>query len=587
MLASVSGLTDFVKGRVTSFCESSSIFAPSGGKWRWKNGLAMGTRMKTIAAVARGFLRAKRGNVAMMFGLALVPLVLAAGAGLDYSRAMLVRQQMGEALDAAALAVGSTTGLNATTAQALAQKYFDANYTIDKTDFGSPTIQPLTYNANGSVTITANNTMNTILMNLVGVPNIPVSTTSTVVWGQSKLWVSLVLDNTGSMTQTDGTGTSKISALQTASHQLLTILQNAAATAGDVQVSIVTFAKLVNVGKGNVSASWIDWTDWKAAPPNPSSGAIPTTTGPGDNCPWSNGSDGFTCFDAPAPNTTTTTSKIPSSGTYSGYICPSQVQTYTSSGSLAGMGGHYFNGCYTSVATGTQTTVGSGSGATCNGYHNCSCTGSKSSKVCKALNYTHTWTTNATSTWGGCIMDRTQSYDVQNTAPSGASLFPAANDDNCPVTSVMTLGYNWTNLSTQIDAMTAKGSTNQPIGLAHGWQTITTGSPYGAPSLPANTSQYIILVSDGLNTQDRWYGDGFNQSSSIDTREGLACTNAKAAGITIYTIFVDLGGTQGSSAALQSCATDSSKYFDLTTSGSIITTFNTIAQQITNVRVVH
>ena len=65
----------------------------------------------------------------------------------------------------------------------------------------------------------------------------------------------------------------------------------------------------------------------------------------------------------------------------------------------------------------------------------------------------------------------------------------------------------------------------------------------------------------------------------------LACTNAKAAGITIYTIFVDLGGTQGNSAVLQSCATDTSKYFDLTTSGAIITTFNSIAQQITNLRV--
>jgi hypothetical protein len=71
----------------------------------------------------------------------------------------------------------------------------------------------------------------------------------------------------------------------------------------------------------------------------------------------------------------------------------------------------------------------------------------------------------------------------------------------------------------------------------------------------------------------------------VDAREALACTNAKAAGIIIYTIFVDLGGTQGSSAALQSCASDSSKYFDLTTSGGIITTFNSIAAQITNVRV--
>ena len=316
---------------------------------------------------------------------------------------------------------------------------------------------------------------------------------------------------------------------------------------------------------------------------NPSSGAIPATTGPGDSCPWSTGSDGFTCFNAPASGSTTGT--IPSSGTYSGYICPSSVQTHTSSGSLAGMGGHYFNGCYTSVADGTKTTVSTGSQATCNGYNNCSCNGNNNNKKCKALNYTHTWTANAHSTWGGCIEDRTQSYDVQNTTPSGASLFPAANDDNCPVTSVMTLGYNWTNLSNQIDAMTAQGSTNQPIGLAHGWQTTSQPAVPIArrPCRPIPASN-IILVSDGLNTQDRWYGDGSSQSSSL-TREGLACTNAKAAGITIYTIFIDLGGTQGSSAPLQSCATDSSKYFDLTTSGAIVSTFNTIAQQITSVRV--
>ena len=73
----------------------------------------------------------------------------------------------------------------------------------------------------------------------------------------------------------------------------------------------------------------------------------------------------------------------------------------------------------------------------------------------------------------------------------------------------------------------------------------------------------------------------------MNTREGLACTNAKAAGIVIYTIFVDLGGTQGNSTPLQNCATDTSKYFDLTTSGAIITTLNNIAQQITNLRVSH
>ena len=234
------------------------------------NGPAMRKTLKAIAAKARAFVRSKRGNVAMMFAIAMVPMVLAAGAGLDFARAMLVRQQMSGALDAAALAVGSTSGLTQTSAQALAQKYFDANYTVDKTAFGTPTVTiPASgYNSGGSVVLTATTPMPTILMKLAGITTMPVSTSSTVVWGQTKLWVGLVLDNTGSMNQTDGTGTSKISALQTASHQLLTILQNAAANAGDVQVSIVPFSKLVNVGKGYVNASWIDWTDWQAAPPN-------------------------------------------------------------------------------------------------------------------------------------------------------------------------------------------------------------------------------------------------------------------------------------------------------------------------------
>jgi hypothetical protein len=50
-------------------------------------------------------------------------------------------------------------------------------------------------------------------------------------------------------------------------------------------------------------------------------------------------------------------------------------------------------------------------------------------------------------------------------------------------------------------------------------------------------------------------------------------------------VFVDLNGTSGNSSVLQGCASDSSKYFDLTTSGAIITTCNKIAQEITNLRV--
>ena len=113
--------------------------------------------MRKVAVMARAFLKSSRANVAMMFALSLMPLMIGAGAGLDYARAMLVRQQMGEALDAAALAVGSTSGLTRDSAQARAQKYFDANYTVNKTEYGAPVINTPSsgYDSKGSVTITA------------------------------------------------------------------------------------------------------------------------------------------------------------------------------------------------------------------------------------------------------------------------------------------------------------------------------------------------------------------------------------------------------------------------------------------------
>ena len=92
-----------------------------------------------VKALLRNFAAARGGNVAMMFGLALVPITITAGAGLDYARGALVRSQMSDALDAAALAVGSTTGLTQNTAEALAQKYFDANYSGDLSN-GKPSV---------------------------------------------------------------------------------------------------------------------------------------------------------------------------------------------------------------------------------------------------------------------------------------------------------------------------------------------------------------------------------------------------------------------------------------------------------------
>ena len=566
---------------------------------------------KAFIGKIRAFLESKRGNVAMMFTLALIPLMIGAGAGLDFARAMLVRQQMGEALDAAALAVGSTTGLNQTTAQALAQKYFDANYTVNKTDYGSPTISiPSSgYDSKGSVTITASDPMPTVLVKLIGINSIPITTSSNVVWGQTKLWVALVLDNSGSMSQGDSSGT-KMAALQNGANQLLTILHNAATHPGDVQVSIVPFVKNVNVGTGNSGAAWIDWTDWDSPPIVDQTNYTyqqdtdvminndPLNTfGPGDSCPY-NGGAGYRCIGSPGNVTNCTGSggggcvaNIPNSGTYSGYICPSMH----SGGTQDGLGYHFYNGCWTGTTSTSTAVIASGSGATCTGHSaaNCSCTGSNGATVCTTKVWNHVWVPNNHSSWTGCLMDRKQTYDASNTAPAGGSTnFPAENNQYCGTATVTSLGYDWAALTNQVNAMTAYGATNQAIGVAHGWQTITTGSPYGAPALPDDTTRYLILFSDGLNTLNRWWGDGSTEGTTadgnIDDREKAACDAAKADGVVIYSIYVHVGGSGGSgnSAPLQYCATDPTKYFALTSTNGVVTTFNQIAQQITNVRVV-
>ncbi len=59
----------------------------------------------------------------------------------------------------------------------------------------------------------------------------------------------------------------------------------------------------------------------------------------------------------------------------------------------------------------------------------------------------------------------------------------------------------------------------------------TKAQAYSPHSIPTG----IILLSDGLNTQDRWYTD----AASIDTRQKILCKNARDARIAIYTIQVN------------------------------------------------
>ena len=49
----------------------------------------------------QGLIKDVRGNVAILFGVALIPILLGVGIAVDYARALMVRERMQGALDAA------------------------------------------------------------------------------------------------------------------------------------------------------------------------------------------------------------------------------------------------------------------------------------------------------------------------------------------------------------------------------------------------------------------------------------------------------------------------------------------------------
>ena len=189
--------------------------------------------------------------------------------------------------------------------------------------------------------------------------------------------------------------------------------------------------------------------------------------------------------------------------------------------------------------------------------------------------------------WQGCVADRDQPNDVKDTAPTGgaATMFPVANCGS--LAKALPLTSDWAAMDAVVDAMTPSGMTNVTIGTMWGWHALTQGEPFTqAKAVKNDVEKVLILLTDGLNTQDRWYTD----QASIDARQALTCNNINAAGFTLYAIQVNTGGDP-TSTLLQNCAgspgkyPDSSKFFLLTSANQIVTTFNAIGTNLSQLRI--
>lgn len=179
------------------------------------------------------------GNMIVLLAVGMMPIVATIGLGVDVARAYAVKSRMAAALDAAALAVGSSSGTDAQLS-AVAQKFFDANYPAGALG-ASPSVSVKV--AGDVISARATAVVDTVFMKAVGINEVPVEADSTVIRRIAGLELAMVLDNTGSMTTNNN-----IQAVREAAQQLTDILFGAETVHPYLKIALVPYSAAVNPG---------------------------------------------------------------------------------------------------------------------------------------------------------------------------------------------------------------------------------------------------------------------------------------------------------------------------------------------------
>ncbi len=494
--------------------------------------------------------RDRRGNVSMIFGLAVVPLVAAAGVGIDLSRGFMVKQRLAHALDAAALAVGRATDKSESELEAVAQAYFNANYPAS--ELGVPGSLSMTV-TDGMVSMSASAHVDTAIMNIVGYDQIDVSAVTEVTRKVTGLDVVFVLDNTGSMGSNG-----KLSALKTAATDLVDILFGGDETSEDLRVGLVPFAAAVNVGSQYANADWMD-TKGKS-----SVHGLNFNYGKGNmnafhmydkltNKSW-NG-----CVEArPHPYDVQDTAPDASDADtlFVPYFAPDEPD-------IGYYYGYYYPNSYL--------------------YDNPKGNWSLEKRQANPGKYANKW--------------------VNSAGPHY----------NCATPAITPLTGTKQTVLDAIDDMIASGTTNIPFGLAWGWRVISPGAPFtqGAEYDDEKFRKVVILLTDGENyigsynnhnksqynaygyVKDGRLGTTYSANSALDElndRTAEVCENIKNAStdperpIMVYTITFQLYD-HDIKTLMRNCASDPEKYFDSPSNSQLKANFKLIAGELSQLRI--
>lgn len=195
-----------------------------------------------LSRVLAHLLRDTGGNVTIIFGFCAIGLVGGVGIAIDTSVAYNVKSRLSAAVDAAALA-GARSFASPTRDEDI-EKFFEANFPAD---YMGSVLEPLDIASDPedrTVTVTANATIPTFFMRVLGTDSTDVAATAEATLSSRDVEVSLVLDVTGSMLIDD-----RIVDLRDAANELVDIVVQDLQVPFYSKIALVPYSAAVNVGE--------------------------------------------------------------------------------------------------------------------------------------------------------------------------------------------------------------------------------------------------------------------------------------------------------------------------------------------------
>jgi Flp pilus assembly protein TadG len=586
-----------------------------------------------------------RGNTLAIMGLALIPLAGMVGGGVDISRMYIVKTRLQHACDAGALAgrkamSSGTWSYGNYAARTAAENFFTANYNSDAYGASGVT-KTFTENA-GKVTGNASAVLPMTLMRIFGRTSETLSVTCDAEMRLPNTDIMFVLDTTGSMDELDNTGTKKIDGLRVAVkcfYEIVARLDTDAncttGTAGggtgnqvQIRFGFMPYSSNVNVGR-LLNTSWVSDSALYQTRQLISGGQSTTSTwGDWEDYGW------VKCAQVPA-NTATTQFRTTLS--IAGY-CYLQDREWgtTSSNTTALWKYGQLSVNVSGLKNGTgwnpnfSLPIGNNGANKTIAWDGCieerqttrTTNYSPIPAAAKDLDYDTVPTSDDTTKWKPALPGVI--YTRQSTGTSGTSGWDRATVNSTATNFTNTSGYScpteakrlqqWPDADAfddYVDSLRPVGNTYHDIGLLWGARF---SSPTGLfASDNAYTSQggeierHIIFMTDGdtntgpsdynaygipwfdrRQTADNTVPTQAVLDEQVDLRFAALCSkirNATFDGHGVYTLWVISFGTVAADTQtrLTNCATPG-RYFSAANAASLQTTFKSIADQISQLR---